>query len=113
MPRTHIYVHDYRVCLPSDYSVDPWEPRGARSLSSPCFQQLPRRNRVVLLWRRVQLNLFVCCPFGNYEIDLDVDSYSDEGSTLQQRTAWEIENGYDEVLTQTAETPETLANQWR
>eukprot|EP00904_Undaria_pinnatifida_P008999 jgi/Undpi1/5229/HiC_scaffold_2.g00511.m1 len=45
---------------------------------------------------RVQLNLYVCCPFGEYEIDLDVESYSDEGSTLQQRTAWEIENGPDE-----------------
>ena len=47
---------------------------------------------------RVQLNLFVCCPFGDYEIDLDVESFSDEGSTLEQRTAWEIENGPDEVL---------------
>ena len=46
---------------------------------------------------RVQLNLFVCCPFGEYELDLEVESYSDEGSTLQQRTAWEIENGEDEV----------------
>eukprot|EP00904_Undaria_pinnatifida_P009002 jgi/Undpi1/5231/HiC_scaffold_2.g00512.m2 len=46
---------------------------------------------------RVQLNIFVCAPFGHYEIDLDVASYSDEGSTLQQRTAWEIENGPDEA----------------
>ncbi|CAM9274851.1 unnamed protein product [Laminaria digitata] len=45
---------------------------------------------------RVQLNLFVCCPFGDYEIDLDVESFSDEGSTREQRTAWEIENGPDE-----------------
>lgn len=43
--------------------------------------------------------MFLCCPFGEYEIDLDVKSFSDEGSTLQQRTAWEIENGPDEVLT--------------
>lgn len=52
------------------------------------------------VWRvanRVQLNGFVCAPFGNYEIELDVTSYSDAGSTMQQRTAWEIENGPDEV----------------
>ena len=48
-------------------------------------------------------NLFVCCPFGDYEIDLDVESFSDEGSTREQRTAWEIENSSDEVLA-------TLAN---
>ena len=52
---------------------------------------------ICVVFYRVQLNLYVCCPFGEYEIDLDVESYSDEGSTLQQRTAWEIENGPDEV----------------
>lgn len=45
---------------------------------------------------RVQLNLFLCCPFGDYELDLIVESFSDEGSDLEQRTSWEIENGPDE-----------------
>ena len=45
---------------------------------------------------RVQLNLFVCCPFGEYELELDVESYG-SGSIRQQRTSWEIENGADEV----------------
>ena len=46
---------------------------------------------------RVQLNLFVCSPFGEYELDLDVESESDADSTLEGRTSWEIENGPDEV----------------
>ena len=51
---------------------------------------------------RVQLNLFVCCPYGEYELDLVVESFSG-GTIRQQRTSWEIENGPDEVcLTPTA-----------
>ena len=53
--------------------------------------------RISFISGRVQLNLFLCCPFGQYELDLVVESFSDEGSDLQQRTAWEIENGPDEV----------------
>lgn len=49
--------------------------------------------------QRVQLNLLACSPFGEYQIDLDVESFSDENSTLQQRTSWQIKNGPDEVLT--------------
>lgn len=47
---------------------------------------------------RVQLNIFVCAPFGDYEIELQVASYSKAGSMLQKRTAWEIEKGKEEVL---------------
>lgn len=62
---------------------------------SPSFSLSP--VFLSLVFCRVQLNLFLCCPFGDYEIDLVVESFSDEGSALQQRTAWEIENGPDEV----------------
>lgn len=48
----------------------------------------------------MQLNLYVCSPFGEYELDMDIDSHSDEGSTLQQRTSWLIKNGPDQVLTE-------------
>lgn len=55
---------------------------------------------------RVQLNLLVCSPFGEYEVDLDIQSFSDEGSTLEQRTSWQVKNGPDEVLTgETNKTP--------
>lgn len=46
---------------------------------------------------KVQLNLFVCSPFGHYELDLDIESESDPGSTLEGRTSWEIQNGLDQV----------------
>lgn len=46
---------------------------------------------------RVQLNLFVCAPFGEYEIELDVKSFTGDRPGLQERTAWELENGEDEV----------------
>lgn len=45
---------------------------------------------------RVQLNIFVCAPFGEYELTLDVQSYTDTNSGLAQRTSWELENGEDE-----------------
>lgn len=41
----------------------------------------------------MQLNVFVCAPFGHYEIDLDISSDSDPGTEMQARTAWEIEDG--------------------
>lgn len=48
---------------------------------------------------RVQLSIFVCAPFGEYELMLDVNSYTeDPDSRLQQRTAWTLENGDEEVL---------------
>lgn len=53
----------------------------------------------------MQLNLFLCCPFGNYELELVVESFSDEGSELEQRTSWEIENGPDEVFIQFSTFP--------
>lgn len=46
---------------------------------------------------RVQLNIFVCAPFGEYELTLDVQSYTRTNLGLAQRTSWELENGEDEV----------------
>lgn len=57
-----------------------------------------------LVLYRVQLNLYVCAPFGGYELDMDIDSHSDEGSTLQQRTSWLIRNGHDQVVTKETKT---------
>lgn len=57
----------------------------------------------VRLRYRVQLNLHVCAPFGAYEIDLDVESYSDESVQNVEyppSTSWTIWNGVDEVLTE-------------
>lgn len=49
------------------------------------------------LLHRIKFNLFVCSPFGEYELDLDVQSFDDEDSTERKRIAFEIENGADEV----------------
>lgn len=48
---------------------------------------------------RVQLDLFVCAPFGDYELELVVQSSTDDDApeVYQRRSAWEIENGEDEV----------------
>lgn len=46
---------------------------------------------------KVQLNLLLCAPYGDYELVLYTESYSDAGSTLQQRTSWEVLDGHDEV----------------
>ena len=67
------------------------------SLVDICALVLLRNLDSSFLFGRVQLNLFLCCPFGDYELELVVESFSDEGSELQQRTSWEIENGPDEV----------------
>ena len=40
----------------------------------------------------------MCSPYGEYELDLDVESFDDEGTTRWTRIAYEIENGEDEVL---------------
>lgn len=53
----------------------------------------------MLVLYRVQLNLYLCPPFGEYELDMEIDSYSDEGLTLQQRTSWLVKNGPDQVMT--------------
>ena len=44
----------------------------------------------------VQLNLFICSPFGEYELELDIKSENDAGTT-NKRVSWEVENGPDEV----------------
>lgn len=59
--------------------------------------------RSVRLPRRVELNLYVCSPFGTYEIDLDVESYSDESVEMVEypaSTSWTIRNGHDKVWTE-------------
>lgn len=61
----------------------------------PCFVVLAY---LVVVLVRVQLSLIVCSPFGEYEIDLDILSFSDENSTLERRTSWLIKTGVDEVL---------------
>lgn len=60
---------------------------------------------------RVQLNLYVCAPFGDYEIDLDVESYSDDSATIVESpasTSWIIRNGHDQVLT----VPFSASKRW-
>lgn len=46
---------------------------------------------------RIKFNLFVCSPYGEYELDLDVESFDDEDTTRWTRIAYELENGADEV----------------
>lgn len=45
----------------------------------------------------MQLNLLLCAPFGEYELELETDSFSDDTFVFQGRTSWSILNGYDEV----------------
>lgn len=45
---------------------------------------------------KVELQLSVCCPYGQYELELDVKSYNDEDDK-EQRVAWRIESGRDGV----------------
>eukprot|EP00904_Undaria_pinnatifida_P009184 jgi/Undpi1/5396/HiC_scaffold_2.g00677.m1 len=51
-------------------------------------------------------------PYGEYELDLDVESFDDEGTTRWTRIAYEIENGEDEyhlwntLFSHLAEDPE-------
>lgn len=46
---------------------------------------------------RVKLNLLLCVPFGDYELDMLVESFNYESTTKTTRFAFEIENGADEV----------------
>lgn len=48
---------------------------------------------------RVQLDLWVCAPFGEYELEMVVMSFTDDDAPIafEKRSAWEIENGADEV----------------
>lgn len=46
---------------------------------------------------KVQLNLLVCAPYGEYELELSIDSYSKSGSGLERRTSWEVLTGPDGV----------------
>lgn len=45
---------------------------------------------------RNQLTLSICAPFGEYELELETNSYS-EASSVQGRTSWEVLDGADEV----------------
>lgn len=43
------------------------------------------------------LTLSMCAPFGEYELELQTDSYSSSASGMQEHTSWKILNGSDEV----------------
>lgn len=45
---------------------------------------------------KVWLNLFVCAPQEGDDLDGDINRYSDQGSTPQQRTLWAVLDGDDE-----------------
>lgn len=47
------------------------------------------------------LTLSICAPFGEYELELETDSYSSPTSDMKARTSWEILNGSDEVMVET------------
>ena len=63
---------------------------------SPVAPSLPADCNLALICR-VKLNLLICCPFGDYELDLDIQSYDDESTTRISRLSFEVENGADEV----------------
>ena len=71
----------------------PFSSRGLGYLS------LLERQPVLVPFHRLQLNLLVCAPFGAYELGMDIESFSYEGSTREQRTSWLIKNGLDQVFT--------------
>lgn len=52
----------------------------------------------VAFGERSQLNLWVCAPFGEYELELESDSYSEGKDAGGRHTAWQILNGDDEVM---------------
>lgn len=39
----------------------------------------------------------LCSPFGEYELELDVKSYSEEDSKLEKRVSWAITDGFSGV----------------
>lgn len=42
---------------------------------------------------RSQLNLWVCAPFGDYELEIETDSFSEGTTASEGRTSWEILRG--------------------
>lgn len=61
---------------------------------------------------RSLLILSICAPFGDYELELQTESYSDAAFGMQGRTSWEILNGADEVMMVEADLAEMLPPQW-
>lgn len=51
--------------------------------------------------KRFQMDLYVCAPFGTYELEMEVRSTNgvddDGNSRPMERIAWEIEYGADQV----------------
>lgn len=46
---------------------------------------------------KVELELLVCCPYGQYELVLDVKSHNDKGGKPDKGIGWRIETGRDGV----------------
>ena len=44
---------------------------------------------------RLQLDMYICAPFGEYELEVEVRSTN--GGDPMERVAWEIEYGADQV----------------
>ena len=44
---------------------------------------------------RLQMDMYVCAPWGDYELILEISSTN--GGNAMERVAWEIEYGPDEV----------------
>ena len=44
---------------------------------------------------RLQMDMYICAPFGEYELEVEVKSTN--GGDPMERVAWEIEYGADEV----------------
>lgn len=45
----------------------------------------------------MELELLVCSPFGQYELELDVESYNDKHGKPDKRVTWQIEDGHNGV----------------
>lgn len=85
--------------------------RGNRQLNGPCGAFVPPEERFEYagfydVFRgdeppsnggRVQLDMNLCCPFGDYELTMVVNSTLGTNPRFEARSAFEVENGPDEV----------------
>lgn len=87
-----------------DVSHRPLAPPECRQLSGECgipesdlqtwtatFDKLARGGETS--GGRSQLNLWVCAPFGDYELEIETDSFSEGTTASAGRTSWEIVRG--------------------
>ena len=61
----------------------------------------------------VELNLFVCAPFGHYELVMDIEGFSDESSSRRGLTSWEVEDGPNEVRSTQCTDSKKLQQQYK